>query len=63
MLVVADEPGLGNPKRVLDVMLPGTATRLPVPADFLVPGTYKTEVLAVDRSGNQTLTEVAFTIA
>jgi len=62
VLVVADEPGLGNPKRVFDVMLPGTATRLPIPAEFLVPGSYKTEVLAVESSGNQTLTEVAFTI-
>lgn len=63
VLVVADAPGLGNPKRVLDVMLPGTATSLPVPAAFLVPGSYKAEVLAVEESGNQTLTEVAFTIA
>lgn len=62
VLVVADAPALGNPKRVLDVMLPGTATRLPVPAVFLVPGTYKAEVLAIEKSGNQTLTEVAFTI-
>jgi hypothetical protein len=62
VLVVADAPGLGNPKRVLDVMLPGTATRLPIPAEFLIPGSYKAEVLAVEESGNQTLTEVAFTI-
>jgi hypothetical protein len=62
VLVVADAPGLGNPKRVLDVMLPGTATRLPIPAEFLIPGSYKGEVLAVEESGNQTLTEVAFTI-
>lgn len=62
VLVVADAPALGNPTRVLDVMLPGTATRLPIPAEFLVPGSYKTEVLAIERSGNQTLSEVAFTI-
>lgn len=62
VLVVADAPALGNPTRVLDVMLPGSATRLPVPAEFLVPGTYKTEVLAIEASGNQTLTEVEFTI-
>lgn len=62
VLVVADAPSLGNPKRVFDVLLPGTATRLPIPAEFLVPGTYKGEVLAVEESGNQTLTEVAFTI-
>ena len=62
VLVVADDPFLGNPVRVLDVMLPADATRFPVPAEFLLPGTYKTEVLAIERSGNQTLTEVAFTI-
>lgn len=62
VLVVADAPAPGNPKRVFDVMLPGSATRLPIPAEFLVPGSYKTEVLAIEESGNQTLTEVAFTI-
>jgi hypothetical protein len=62
VLVVADAEGPANPKRVLDVTLPGTATRLPIPAEFLIPGSYKCEVLAVEQSGNQTLTEVAFTI-
>jgi hypothetical protein len=62
VLVVSDAPSVGNPTRVFDVMLPGTATQLPVPSEFLVPGTYKTEVLAIEKSGNQTLTEVAFTI-
>jgi hypothetical protein len=62
VLVVADTPAVGNPTRVLDVMLPATVTRLPVPAALLVPGPYKTEVLAIERSGNQTLTEVAFTV-
>ncbi|MGH9119886.1 MAG: hypothetical protein ACRD0A_19040 [Acidimicrobiales bacterium] len=62
VLVVADEPALGNPTRMFDVMLPGTATRFPVPAEFLLPGPYKTEVLAIDRGGNQTLTEVPFTV-
>jgi len=42
--------------------LPGTARQLPIPAEFLAPGSYKAEVLAVEQSGNQTLTEVAFTI-
>lgn len=62
VLVVADAPALGNPKRVLDMMLPGTATSVAIPAAFLTPGPYKTEVLAIERSGNQTLTEVAFTV-
>ncbi len=62
VLVVADEPARGNPVRVLDVMLPADATQLPVPAEFLQPGAYKTEVLAIENGGNQTLTEVAFTV-
>lgn len=62
VLVVADAPAQGNPVRVLDMMLPASATSVPIPAEFLTPGTYKTEVLAIERSGNQTLTEVAFTV-
>lgn len=63
VLVVADARSLvGNPKRVFDVILPGTATRLPIAAEFLVPGSYKAEVLAIEASGNQTLTEIEFTI-
>jgi hypothetical protein len=62
VLVVAEDPFVGNPVRVLDVMLPADAARLPVPAEFLLPGDYKTEVLAIEESGNQTLTEVAFSI-
>lgn len=62
VLVVTDAPARGNPTRVLDVTLPASATRLPVPAEFLLPGGYKTEVLAIEAGGNQTLTQVAFTI-
>lgn len=62
VLVVADDPARGNPTRVLDVTLPASATQLSVPAEFLLPGGYKTEVLAIEAGGNQTLTEVAFTI-
>ena len=40
----------------------GGQTQLHVPAEFLSPGSYKTEVLAIDDGGNQTLTEVAFTV-
>jgi hypothetical protein len=63
VIVVADESGLGTAERTVDVMLPAGATHLHVPAEFLTPGDYKTEVLAIERSGNQTLTEVAFTVA
>jgi hypothetical protein len=52
-----------EPLRVLSVDLPARARRLPVPAEFLQRGTeYKAEVLAIEKSGNQTLTEVAFTV-
>jgi hypothetical protein len=34
----------------------------PVPEAFLLPGDYKVEVLAIAAGGNQTLTEVAFTV-
>jgi hypothetical protein len=52
-----------DPLRVLSVDLPASARRLPVPAVFLQRGIeYKAEVLAIEASGNQTLTEVAFTV-
>ena len=52
-----------DPLRVLSVDLPARARRLPVPLEFLQRGTeYKAEVLAIEKSGNQTLTEVAFTV-
>jgi hypothetical protein len=62
VIVVADESGLGTAERTVDATLPATATHLHVPAVFLTPGDYKTEVLAIERGGNQTLTEVAFTV-
>jgi hypothetical protein len=62
VIVVADESGLGTAERTVDATLPATATHLHVPAAFLTPGDYKTEVLAIERSGNQTLNEVAFTV-
>ncbi len=58
VLVVRDDP-----KRVLDATLPADATSLTIPAEFLQSGDYKVEVLAIEVGGNQTLTEVAFTVA
>lgn len=58
VLVVRDDP-----KLVLDATLPADATRLSIPAEFLQSGAYKVEVLAIEKGGNQTLTEVAFTVA
>jgi hypothetical protein len=63
VIVVADESGLGTAERTVDVTLPPTATHMAVPPEFFTPGGYKTEVLAIEQSGNQTLTEVAFTVA
>ena len=52
-----------EPLRVLSVDLPARARRLPLPAEFLQRGVeYKAEVLAIEKSGNQTLTEIAFTV-
>jgi hypothetical protein len=43
------------------VNLPRRATSVSVPPEFMRPGTaYKAEVLAVERSGNKTITEVEF---
>jgi len=57
VLVVQEQPVL----RVYSADLPATATTLPVPAEFVQPRTeYKVEVLAIEASGNQTLTELTF---
>ncbi len=43
------------------VNLPRRATRVSVPPEFMRPGTaYKAEVLAVERSGNKTISELEF---
>ena len=47
--------------QVFDVHLPGSATQITVPAEFLEPGTdYLFEVLAIAAGGNQTITEGCF---
>jgi hypothetical protein len=49
------------PVVTLDVMMPPTARRLRVPPGFLRPGTrYSWEVLAIERTGNQTLSSSTF---
>lgn len=59
VLVVED----GTTTRTLSADLPATARRLTVPPEFLQPGTeYKVEVLAIETSGNQTLSERSFTV-
>jgi hypothetical protein len=50
-----------NPLRVFSVDLPATTTSVTVPPEFLESGTqYKLEVLAIEASGNQTITEIEF---
>jgi hypothetical protein len=50
------------PVVTLDVMMPPTATRLRVPPGFLRRNTeYSWEVLAIEKSGNQTLSSSTFT--
>lgn len=50
-----------EPSRVLEADLPATANEMTVPAEFLEPGTeFKVEVLAIEASGNQTLSEITF---
>lgn len=52
------------PKIVLDIIMPATATSLAVPSGFLRPNTrYSWEVLAIEASGNQTLSTSFFQTA
>ena len=45
----------------LSMYLPRSVTSMPIPAQFLQPGTaYAWEVLAIERSGNQTLSSGSF---
>jgi len=52
---VADDPhGFSRP--TYDVHVPATQNKLGVPMEFLEPNTvYELEVLALERSGNQTI--------
>ncbi|MCI0545592.1 MAG: hypothetical protein L0Z49_14310 [Actinobacteria bacterium] len=51
-----DDPH-GFSKPVYDVHVPASLNSLSVPAEFLEPGTvYEVEVLALEESGNQTIT-------
>ncbi|MGH9024536.1 MAG: fibronectin type III domain-containing protein [Acidimicrobiia bacterium] len=53
-----------DPLRVFNVDLPPTANSVTVPSEYFEPGTqYKVEVLAIEVSGNQTLTELDFATA
>jgi hypothetical protein len=53
-----------GPLRVFSVDLPASVTSVTIPEEFLEPGTeYKLEVQAIERGGNQTLTEVTFQVS
>jgi hypothetical protein len=61
-VLVVDESE--DPKKVFSADLPATATELSVSPQFVQPGVeYKVEVLAIEVSGNQTLSEILFTAA
>ena len=54
-----------NPRMIgkwgLSMYLPSNITSMPIPRDFLTPATaYKWEVLAIEKSGNQTLSSGEF---
>lgn len=50
-----------EPPQKLDIFLPADATQVSVPSELIVPGgEYKFEVLAIEATGNQTITEGIF---
>ena len=52
-----------DPLRVFSAEVPASVTSVTVPREYLEPGTdYKLEVQAIEASGNQTLTEVEFSV-
>ena len=63
-----EDPEEGDPQPVFDIdlflELPSTVTEFRIPPELLMPGTeYVFEVLAIEVSGNKTITEVAFSTA
>jgi hypothetical protein len=53
-----------DPLRVFNADLPSSARSMTIPSDFLEPGTeYKLEVQAIEAGGNQTLTEIVFSVS
>jgi len=64
VIVEEDAPALfpqGFARPVFSIYLPASATRVTVPAQFMTDDTcYKYEVLAIEESGNQTLSSAVF---
>jgi hypothetical protein len=53
-----------DPLRVFSADLPASVTGVTIPSEFLQSGTrYKLEVQAIEASGNQTLTEIEFSVS
>jgi hypothetical protein len=53
-----------NPLRVFSVDLPASDNSVTIPSEYFDSGTeYKLEVLAIEASGNQTLTEITFDVS
>jgi hypothetical protein len=53
-----------DPLRVYQVELKGSATSVRVPSEYFQRGTeYKVEIQAIEESGNQTFTELTFTVS
>jgi hypothetical protein len=51
-----------DPPLSYDILLPADATSVAVPREFIVEGAeYSFEILAIEESGNQTISESAFT--
>ncbi len=58
VIVEREEP---EPLLEFSVNVPPTVTSVTVPSEFLLPGSeYKFEILAIEESGNQTITESTF---
>lgn len=58
VIVIREEP---EPKLEFSATVPPTVTSITVPSEFLLPDTeYKFEILAIEASGNQTITESSF---
>jgi hypothetical protein len=52
-----------NPLRVFNADLPASANSVTIPAEFLEPGIeYLLEIQAIERSGNQTISEISFRV-
>jgi hypothetical protein len=53
-----------DPLRVFNADLPASASSVTVPAEFLEPGVeYLLEIQAIERSGNQTISELSFRVS